>query len=245
MNGLDKDKRYVAHFDMLGFKSATLRNPVKAWGALSDLRACMDKMLNSYIQVLSPNEIILDRIKAFIFSDSILIFTLRNEPKDLISLLVLTSQFFADSLHVCIPLRGGISYGDFFFNLELNLFCGIPFVKAHQISEIAQWSGIIVDDSIAEYYHKELGHLTFYNKSNIIEWDVPIKPHGKKKQWVVNWPVVFKSNFKREPPISVQDYYEVFKSLFGPYQDLPNEVKIKYENTVDFINSNLIVNKSP
>ncbi len=36
------NKRYVAHFDILGFKSATLRNQDESWGALCDLHSCMD-----------------------------------------------------------------------------------------------------------------------------------------------------------------------------------------------------------
>jgi len=238
MNDQNKNKRYVAHFDMLGFKSATLRNPDEAWGALCDLRDCMDRMLELHIAVLSPKEIILDRIKAYIFSDSILIFTLRDEPKDLISMLILTSQFFADSLHFCVPLRGGISYGDFFFNLNLDLFCGIPFVKAYEIGERAQWSGIVVDDDVAEHYHKNL-NLTSGKVPIIIQWDVPIKQNRKEKSWVVNWPVIFSHNFNKKPPISVQDYYKAFEKLFGPYASLPADVKAKYENTIDFVNSNL------
>ncbi|PIS26298.1 MAG: hypothetical protein COT45_00970 [bacterium (Candidatus Stahlbacteria) CG08_land_8_20_14_0_20_40_26] len=238
MDNQEKYKRYVAHFDMLGFKNATLRNPDEAWKALSSLRACMDRVLELHIKVLSTNEIISNRIKAYIFSDSILIFTLRDEPKDLISMLVLTSQIFADSLHACIPLRGGISYGDFFFNLDLHLFCGTPFVKAYEIGEMVQWSGIVVDKAVAEHYQKNP-----FPKSRgspiIIQWDVPVKPYGKKKFWVVNWSVIFRRNFKKELPISVQDYYEAFKSLFGPYENLPADVKAKYENTVNFINSNL------
>jgi len=238
MNNQKKYKRYVAHFDMLGFKSATLRNPDEAWGALSDLRNCMDRMLKLHIEVLATNEIISDRIKAYIFSDSILIFTLRDEPKDLISMLVLTSQLFADSLHFCIPLRGGITYGDFFFNLNLDLFCGIPFVKAYEIGERAQWSGIVVDDDVAEHYHKNL-NLTSGKVPIIIQWDVPIKQNRKEKSWVVNWPVIFSHNFNKKPPISVQDYYKAFEKLFGPYASLPADVKAKYENTIDFVNSNL------
>lgn len=237
MNNQKKHRKYVAHFDMLGFKSATLRNPDEAWGALSDLRSCMDRILKSPIE-LSTNEIISNRIKAYIFSDSILFFTLRDEPKDLISMLVLTSQFFADSLHTCIPLRGGISYGDFFFNLDLHLFCGIPFVKAYKIGEIAQWSGIVVDDSVVEHYHKNL-NLTSYSNPIIIQWDVPIKSNSKKRSWVVNWPVIFRRNFEKKPPISVQDYYEAFRNLFGLYENLPADIKAKYENTVNFINFNL------
>lgn len=238
MDNQNENKRYVAHFDMLGFKSATLRNPDEAWGALSDLRACMDGILKSHIEVLSTKEIISDRIRAYIFSDSILIFTFRDKPIDLISMLVLTSELFKDSLHACVPLRGGISYGDFFFNLELHLFCGIPFVNAYKIGEMAQWSGIIVDDSVAEHYHRNL-NLMSYSSPIIIRWDVPIKPNGKKKSWVVNWPVIFRHNFKKKPPISVQDYYKAFEKLFGPYASLPADVKAKYENTVDFVNSNL------
>jgi hypothetical protein len=204
MNNQEKYKRYVAHFDMLGFKSATLRNPDEAWGALGDLRACMDKILKLHIKVLSANEIISNRIKAYIFSDTILIFTLRDEPKDLISMLVLTSQLFANALHFCIPLRGGISYGNFFFNSDLHLFCGVPFVKAYEIGEMAQWSGIVVDESVAEHYYKNLKNvLTSYGSPTIIQWDVPIKSNSAKKSWVVNWPVIFRGNFKKNPPISV------------------------------------------
>ncbi|MDP2938700.1 MAG: hypothetical protein Q8O13_01265 [Candidatus Omnitrophota bacterium] len=241
LNNQKTDKRYVAHFDMLGFKNATLRNPIEAWGALSDLRASMDKMLNLHIKVLSTNEIISNRIRAYIFSDSILIFTLSDEPQDLVSMLTLTSEFFSNALHRCIPLRGGISYGDFFFNLDLHLFCGIPFVKAHELSEIAQWNGIIVDDNVAEHYRKSINIMSYTNGPIIIQWKVPLKDNNDKLFWVVNWPDIFRNNFKK-PPISVPDYYESFKSLFGSYEDLTSDVKIKYVNTVNFINSSLVRN---
>ncbi len=239
MNNQKTNKRYVAHFDMLGFKSATLRNPTEAWGALSDLRASMDRILNMHIEELSTNEIILNRIKAYIFSDSILIFSLSDEPQDLISMLTLTSELFSGALHRCIPLRGGIAYGDFFFNLDLYLFCGIPFVKAHGLGAIAQWSGIIVDDSVAEHYNKNINIMPRTTGPIIVQWDVPTKDNNKKQFWVVNWPDIFRNNFNKKPPILVQDYYEGFKPLFGPFEDLPVDVKVKYQNTVDFINSNL------
>lgn len=242
MDNQRKDKRYVAHFDMLGFKSATLRSPTEAWGALSDLRASMDRMLNLHIKILSTDEVISNRIKAYIFSDSILIFSLSDGPQDLISILTLTSELFSGALHSCIPLRGGIAYGDFFFNPDLQLFCGIPFVKAHELSEISQWSGIIVDDSMAEHYHKNIDIMPSSTGPIIIQWDVPIKNNNKKQFWVVNWPDIFRKNFTKKPPISVLDYYEGFKSLFGPYEELSADVKIKYVNTVDFINSNLVKN---
>ncbi len=238
MNDQKKHKRYVAHFDMLGFKRAILRNPEEAWGALSDLRACMDRILKLKIQIKSTNEMISNRAKAYIFSDSILIFTFSDDSKDLTSILLLSSQLFAYSLHNCIPLRGGISYGDFFFNLDLDLFCGIPFVKAYEIGEMAQWSGIVIDDSVVEHCRKDKNLMSYTHE--IIQWDVPIKPTGRKKFWVINWPFISRRNFRKKPPISVKDYYKAFERLFGPYEHLPTDVKVIYENTVNFINSSLV-----
>jgi hypothetical protein len=80
------------------------------------------------------------------FSDSILLFTFRGRLEDLYLILILSAEVFAKSLHACVPLRGGIAYGDFHFHLEKSLFCGIPFVEAHEIGECAQWSGIVVSN---------------------------------------------------------------------------------------------------
>ncbi|MCP4711244.1 MAG: FRG domain-containing protein [Planctomycetes bacterium] len=158
-NKLDH-KRYVAHFDMLGFKSVIARDLDEAWGALCDLRSSMDKILRMAIGDISTGQVIADRIRAHIFSDSILIFTLSNKPEDLKAILILSSQLFSKSLESCVPLRGGISVGKFYFNEDLNLFCGTPFVQAYQIAESAQWSGIVVHDSVAKNYFKEPSRLT-------------------------------------------------------------------------------------
>jgi hypothetical protein len=128
MNDVPNQNRYVAHFDMLGFKTAIDRNLNEAWGALCDLRASMDKILKLAIEDTISNQVIADRIRAYIFSDSILIFTLSDLPEDLKAILILSSHLFSESLASCVPLRGGISHGKFFFNLDLHLFCGKPFV---------------------------------------------------------------------------------------------------------------------
>ena len=236
MNSIDHN-RYVAHFDMLGFKNAISRDVDEAWGALSDLRACMDRILNIDIQDLSSGKIISDRIKAYIFSDSILVFSIGNSPADLKSIFILTSQLFAFSLASCVPLRGGISFGEFFFNLDLHLFCGEPFVKAYQIAERAQWSGIVVDDIVAEHFCRKNINLSSHGTPVLTQWEVPVKPSGTRRHWVVNWPKLFKNNFRKNTPISVGEYYMAFERLFGSYEDLPEDVKKKYENTVKFINT--------
>ncbi len=228
--------RYVAHFDMLGFKSAITRNLDEAWGALSDLRLSMDKILKMCIGDLSTGQVIADRIKAYIFSDSVLIFTHSNQPDDLKAILILASHLFSESLASCVPLRGGISFGRFLFNPDLHLFCGTPFVRAYQLAESSQWSGIIVDKSVAKNYFNGTSKLTSNNTSVLVQWDVPVKPSGIQRHWVVNWPLVFKDSFNKPAPITPEDYYQAFESLFGPYSELSDSAKAKYKNTVSFIN---------
>lgn len=235
MNDTLDDNRYVAHFDMLGFKNAITRNLDEAWGALCDLRSSMDEILRMTIENISPKQIIDNRIKAHIFSDSILIFTLSNQPEDLKAILILTVQLFAKSLAACVPLRGGISFGKFYFNHNLNLFCGVPFVQAYQIGECAQWSGIVVHDSVAKNYFNDPDKPTSGEAPALVQWGVPIKPSGQKEHWVINWPHICKSSFNKSP-ITTKKYYQAFESLFGSYDELKEDAKTKYENTVKFVN---------
>jgi len=236
MNDKLDHNRYVAHFDMLGFKSAIARNLDEAWGALCDLRSSMDKILRIAIGSISTDQVIADRIRAYIFSDSILIFTFSNKPEDLKAILILSSHLFSDSLASCVPLRGGISFGKFYFDLEQHLFCGIPFVQAYQIAERAQWLGIVVHDSVAKNYFDEPSKPTSGKTPVLVQWDVPIKPSGQKKHWVINWPHIFKHSFNKPAPITTEDFYQAFERLFGSYDKLKEDARIIYVNTVEFIN---------
>ncbi len=163
------NKRFVAHFDILGFKYLTKNKFDEAWGALSDYRAVMDKLTNDTIVLdTETKESLHKRIKLFLFSDSILIFSLGCEASDLKAMLVVATELFKQSMETCVPLRGGIALGDFAFNYktahildnkdpdygkmiyELGMCCGPAFVKAYEIGEYAQWMGIVVCNAVKE-----------------------------------------------------------------------------------------------
>ena len=234
-----KHKRYVAHFDMLGFKSAVYRDHDEAWKALCGLQEAMARIPNLGIGIQGTERRIEQRLQAFIFSDSILIFSLADETEDLLSILVMCSNLFKDALHACIPLRGGIAFGDFYFNMDLSLYCGRPFVEAYQLGESAQWSGIVISDEVASRYHTLQGE-SFYGREQVVRWDVPLKSCRTETRWAYNWPTVFRRNLLKPPPITVSDYYQGFIHLFGPFADLPPDAQQKYGNTVAFLNEMLV-----
>jgi hypothetical protein len=178
---------------------------------------------------------------ARLFSDSVLLFTFRGCVEDLYLILILSAELFAQSLHRCVPLRGAIAYGDFYYYLKKSLFCGIPLVKAQETGERAQWSGIMIDDDVAVHYQK--APLTSQDEYAIMRWSVPVKGKDgdevtKEEHWVLKWPLIHRNNFNIEPPISPELYSKAFESLFkGTYKDWPKDIQAKYDNTVEFINA--------
>jgi hypothetical protein len=241
MNDNISNIRYVAFFDMLGFKEAVKRDLDEAWGALEDLRVSMEENLNMFIK--TPDQIIIknnnDRVIATNFSDSVLIFTQGNTIEDLHRILLTSAGFFARSLHRCVLLRGAISYGTFNYNFEKNLFCGLPLIKAYELGQNAQWSGIIIDDKVAEDYYRN--PITSFGQKVIEQKIIPVKgKHSttKEKLWVFNWVLPHKQNFTIDGSITPQLYSSAFESLFkSSYKDWPEYIQAIYDNTVEFINS--------
>lgn len=239
MSDKNCQKRYVAFFDVLGFTQAVKNNHREAWGALVDLRVSMEDALRLFTTqthnlLLLPNSI---RTQATNFSDSVMIFSLSDDTTDLHTILIESAHLFAKALARCVPLRGGISWGDFSVNFEKNLFCGLPLIKAHEIGQKGQWSGIIVDENVAMAYQKN--PLTSFDKQVIVKRNVPIKSDVKENEeyWVLDWPCVFRKSFNCEPPISGQQYSAAFERLFGcSYQDWPADIQAKHDNTAEFIN---------
>ncbi|MCF6268936.1 MAG: hypothetical protein L3J41_04435 [Melioribacteraceae bacterium] len=234
-------KRYVAYFDMLGFKNAVKRNQDVAWSCISEMQRSMEEMLKTKIKDLSNNIVINERVRAFIFSDSVVMYSLSNEYLDLMSILILSTKLFGQSVKYCIPLRGGISYGDFYINRKKNLFCGLPLVRAFEMGECIQWSGVRLDPIIikhCEIYKKD--NNLFFSSDIQIPWKGKLKNSASIDIYALNWPKIFKNNWTKEPPITVAEYYEAFKEMFGDFEMLEEEIQQKYINTVEFINNSLL-----
>lgn len=235
---ISTDLRYVAYFDMLGMSQLTVRDPDLAWQALSGLSNAQQEILRLEIELTSTAERIQDRVRAFTFSDSIVMFSLSDEPSDTWAIVVLAAELFARALHYSIPIRGAISHGRFLFNFECNLFSGPPLVSAYRLAEEAQWLGVRVDEVVAA----RVQAVPITSPSGapvVISWAVPVKSGGTVISHVLDWVCTHRANFTVATPISVEAFYQAFVRLFGQLEQLPGDVRAKYENTVQFVNERL------
>ena len=69
----------------------------------------------------------------------------------------------------------------------------------------------------------------------VVKWDLPVKG-GTREAYVVNWPATAVKDLKVTPPVSVAQFYRAFESTFGQFEALRADVRLKYENTVLFMN---------
>lgn len=232
------ESRYVAYLDMLGMSQLTVRDPELAWQALSGLNETQQEILGLEIELLTTGNRIRDRVRAFTFSDSIVMFSLSDELPDTWAMVILASELFTQALHCCIPVRGAIAHGRFLFNLERNLFAGPPLVSAYHLAEEAQWLGVRVDEAVAARA-QAIPINSPRGRPVVIEWGVRVKSGARIVSHVVDWVETHRANFTVPPPIGVEAFYEAFVRMFGRLEELPLDVRVKYENTVEFVNERL------
>ena len=241
-----RDQRFVAHLDILGMSSIVDRDADRAWQLLSDLVAVRDKISNYALEFIDTKELIAipDVIQSVTFSDTILLFTKDSSDKNLRCLIVVVAEMFHKALCQCVPVRAGISFGTFYFNIEQSMYAGPALIDAYRVGEAAQWLGITLSQSVRD---RAVALKMMSGNSNVVvQWDLPVKDRANPCQvismptWVANWPAVVAHDLTVSPPISIEQFYQPFESTFGEIGQLPQEVRAKYSNTVEFLNAHLI-----
>ena len=234
-----RHSRYVAHFDVLGMTNAIRRDQDKAWGALSNYCSVQHDLDTKY-SIICPvtGARVNNRSQTKLFSDTIIIFSLSDDIEDLYSIVFKSALLFCESLKACVSIRGGIAFGELYINLDLDMWLGKPLVDAYTLGESSQWLGIAVEDTV---YEKASVFPNHSDQSLIVRWDLPMKGKDSavvhKNTGVINWPAMFKPTVPL--PVSIGSFYNPFETLFGPFDDLKEDVKQKYITTADFMNYQL------
>jgi hypothetical protein len=232
------DERFVAHVDILGMSAIVEKDPDEAWGMLSDLVAVRDRVGGYAMEFVDTKELVAasDVAAAVTFSDTIVLFTKGSSDTELRALIILVTELFHKAMCSCVPVRIGLAHGRFFVNFEKSMYAGPALIEAYRVGESAQWLGISLAESVQAQAHAL--NLKSGKSKMIVGWTVPIKG-GAETRSVVNWPAVFAHDLTAKPPITVAQFYQAFVRTFGAFDALAPDVKLKYENTVRFMNEHL------
>lgn len=214
------------------------RDAEMAWKVLSGLANVRDHLSSlqlSFIET-AKQERLSERVMAVMFSDTIVLFTKSESDEDLQAILIALGEFMHKSMLSLVPVRAGLSGGEFFFNISESMYAGPALIEAYEIGEGAQWLGIVTTRAI--YDQSIRAGFKSGNADLVVPEKVPTKT-GLVSGFAVNWVAPVSNDFKVKPPISVELFYSQFKHAFGPLNALPENERRKYSNTTEFINARL------
>ena len=191
----------VLFADILGFK-----NIVKN----TDLQVLLDRMAKwEALLKTKCEELHLDKIK--LLSDSLVV-SCSPKKDEFESLIQFSKILLESSVKLFLPVRGGISYGEYDFQM---LSLGKAFVEAYEVQSDQQWIGISCDESLPVELMTDcwdLNHLVCYpppfKKKKVtvlpvVLWDIPgyeiligsLTQGGQLKKWEeIGWDLLYKLN---------------------------------------------------
>ena len=217
------------------------KDPEEAWSMLSALVDARDSSTNVSLEFKDRDELIHvpEHVKAVTFSDTVLLFTRGDTEADLRALTIVVGQMFSNSLYNRVPIRIGVAKGNLFVNFERSMYAGPALIEAYHVGEASQWLGVTFAPSVADEV-TALGLVAGDRGPNgsavVVPWPVPLKASVEDMK-VLNWPALMALQLKVEPPFTTESFYQIFEPTFGPYAELPQDVRVKYENTVAFFNA--------
>ncbi len=146
-------KKYVAFLDVLGFKELVGRQNVDA----------LETYFNSIKETLQVIRRDKGNIESLLISDSTILIS-PDTKEDFRTLLRAVQTIQARLASKDIWLRGAISFGEVYFDNELNLVVGKGLVNAYLLETEAIYPRVIIDTSIIpKIAENRLGFFNFIN----------------------------------------------------------------------------------
>ena len=197
--------RAVAYFDILGFKSK--------------IDNCtLETLSEDYERIISytdgqfsveNGEIIQRKVcHRYIFSDSIFLIAEEDTEDSFVDMLSYAWRMMQTFIASGFPLRGAVTYGEVYVNLERNVFLGKAISDAAVLEGKQDWIGAIVDSSVIERYKSVIAREDICGTvlSVLLPiYEVPLKDGTRQERCVLNWRLNIvaqdgiKSLFKNEP----------------------------------------------
>src|ERR1035437_5359504 len=176
--------RFVAYFDILGFKNQVNDNHNKALTSLQHLSDFRDIFSNNKT-TLSPitgSVIVIDKtIKGVFFSDSIVFVSIDDSQLSAIQILSISQAFISSCMNEKIPIKGCISFGKFTADFKKSIFVGTPLINAFLLEEELELIACIVDN----HFEKQTQYIPSIS-SFLVNYKTPLKS-GYINHSLVNW----------------------------------------------------------
>lgn len=132
--------RWFCYLDLLGFSNLVRSNEV---GEVIDLYE--DVILKLKVDASTKTSL---GLSYSWFSDTFIIFSRADSLEEFSWLEQAARLFFQRLIIAHIPVRGAISHGKLYSNLEKNIFIGEALIEAYEYGESQNWLGLLLTPSV-------------------------------------------------------------------------------------------------
>lgn len=213
-------KRWLGYFDLLGSKKIIETNNHLLIFSIYEHAIDQIKKMNATIPEIQP----------LWFSDTFLIFSEDMSLNGFKAVSHIASWFCYDLIMNGIPVRGSISYGEFYADRHNSLIFGNPLIEAYEYGEAQDWLGFILCPSAEKVMSRQ--GLFSDQSSAYVYLNIPYKKEECTLKLKTNLPACILGCWLPE------DFQSDFlKKLNQMRADNP-KYESKYSNTINFINEN-------
>lgn len=138
--------RFVAYFDIMGFKELVARNTHEK--VIEKLKILKDHLKEleeiNHDKILKSYKAHTSETKSITFSDSIIFFSKGNSFADAMKVIIDSILLLVVAFDNQIPIKGVLSYGKITVNFEDSLFFGQPIIDAYLLEqELQLYTGVL------------------------------------------------------------------------------------------------------
>ncbi|AWA30945.1 hypothetical protein HYN48_13145 [Flavobacterium magnum] len=225
----DTDNRFVAFFDIMGFK-----NLVQTKSHANILKQM--RQLAAIVNYIDSQEIVSKNsqsvLKSTIFSDSIILISNNNTVSSAANIMLHSSLLMTVAIRLGIPMKGCIAHGKFTADFENSIFFGQPLIDAYLLEEELSLYSIVLHNSFENHLiNKYYGGYKFRDNIRWFKYLTPLKV-GKSQHYHLNWIFYgFLLNEKVDNSTKIEEFRKLINNF---YLTVSGRTRSYVDNTVDF-----------
>ncbi|MGD0546782.1 MAG: hypothetical protein ABR991_03010, partial [Terracidiphilus sp.] len=174
----EKHECWVAHFDILGFKSLLEKGSMEFEPVLSQSK--IDDILN-HIENISP--LYREQIDYLFYADTFIFYSKSDQALDYSLIICVAQRFIRECIYIKLPVRGAISFGELIFGHEKKILMGNAFLESYEYSEDQNWLGLLLTPTATKKV-SEYPRINPLNHYFCIDRDIPLKHLSTYNQYV-------------------------------------------------------------
>lgn len=232
-NWIPTEKRFVAFFDILGFKDLVMRSShseiYDKLNGISKTKKWLEDLSND---AENNSRIGNGEIYTVSFSDSIVLFSKNDDVENFTFFLVAVRWLFAKAIENNTPMKGGIAHGEISLNKSEQIYFGQAIIDAYFIEEDVNYFGVTAHNSIDKYIDDNHNFLDInYIEEILFDCITPLKCgkiEHKNVDWFKKLDVVENQNSSKAKLLATENLIKKFRmtSSGSPRKYIDNTLEV-------------------